>query len=262
MRVLRSELVKLRRRGMYIGLALMVGLGGGVSPLLSIVAASRIAASKDRGPRVRLILTTASLRAPDGLGKLVSGGATLVGVVALVLFAMSFASEFSHGTLRNLLVREPHRLRLFFGKLAGMAVFVSIGVIAAAVLSVIVSYAMAPTHNIATSAWTFAPVGAALGRVLLTTLGWGVLATTLAVIVRSPAPAIGVGVVYVLLVDPIIVAAWSTGGRWLPGQLLEAVAQGGTTQVSLLRASIVVAVYCAVLLAAGAGIFARRDVAS
>jgi len=143
-----------------------------------------------------------------------------------------------------------------------MAVFVSIGVVAAAVLSVIVSYAMAPSQSIATSAWTFGPAGAALGRTLLTTLGWGVLATVLATIVRSPAPAIGAGVVYVLLVDPIIDAAWSTGGRWLPGQLLQAVAQGGTTQISLTRASIVVALYCAVLLAAGAGIFARRDVPS
>jgi ABC-type transport system involved in multi-copper enzyme maturation permease subunit len=258
MRVIVSELIKLRRRGMYVGLGLMIVLGGGISPLLSIVAATH--ASKDRGPRIRLILTTASLRAPAGLGRLVAGGATLLGVVALVLFAMSFASEFSNGTLRNLLVREPQRLRLFFGKLGGMAVFVSVGVVGAVVLSIIVGYAAAPGHGISTSSWTFGPVGAALGRTLLTTLGWGVLATVLAVAARSPAPAIGAGVVYVLLVDPIIDAAWSGGGRWLPGQLLQAVAQGGTTQVSLTRAAVVVAVYCAGILVAGAALFARRDV--
>jgi ABC-type transport system involved in multi-copper enzyme maturation permease subunit len=260
MRVLVSELIKLRRRGMYVGVGLMIILGGFISPLLSIVAATH--ASNDRGPRIRLILTTASLRTPYGLSKLVAGGATLLGVVALVLFAMSFASEFSNGTIRNLLVREPHRVRLFFGKLGGIAAFVSIGVIGAAVLSVVVAYALAPGHGIATSAWRFAPVGAAFGRTLLTTLGWGVLATVLAVAVRSPAPAIGIGVVYVLLIDPIIDAAWSTGSRWLPGQLLQAVAQGGTTQVSLVRASIVFGCYCVLVLAAGAAMFVRRDVSA
>jgi ABC-type transport system involved in multi-copper enzyme maturation permease subunit len=194
------------------------------------------------------------------LAKLVSGGATLLGVIALVLYAMSFASEYSQGTIRNLLVREPHRLRLLFGKLAGTALFVSTGVVGAAAASIAVAYIVAPGQSISTSAWSFGAVGGAFGRVLLTTLGWGVLGTVLALVLRAPAPAIGTGVVYILLVDPIINAAWSTGGRWLPGQLLQTVAQGGTAAISLTRASLLVGIYTAGILFAGAALFVRREV--
>ena len=260
-RALSSEWLKLQRRGMYIGLALMALLGGGVSTLLTLVTAAQAAGLRgDRGPGLRQILTLAALRGPNGLASLVAGGASLLGVIALVMYAMSFASEYSQGTIRNLLVREPHRLRLLFGKLAGSALFVSIGVVGAGVVSVIVAYAVAPSQNIGTSTWSFTAVGAALGRILLVTLGWGVLGAVLALIVRTPAPAVGAGVVYVLLVDPIVNAAWSTGGRWLPGHLLQAVAQGGTTDASLTRASIVVTLYMAVILAVGAAQFVRREV--
>ena len=41
--------------------------------------------------------------------------------MALAVFASAFASEFSQGTLRNLLVREPRRPALLAGKYAAMA---------------------------------------------------------------------------------------------------------------------------------------------
>jgi ABC-type transport system involved in multi-copper enzyme maturation permease subunit len=263
MHVLISEWTKLRRRGMYLGLALMAVLGGALSSVLTIVTASQIASAHlDRGNRFRQALTSDMLRAPDGLAKLVAGGATILGVIALILYANSFASEYSQGTIRNLLVREPHRLRLLFGKLAGTAIFVSAGVAGAAVLSIAAAYAFAPGQHIATDAWSFASVGASFGRILLTTLGWGVLGTVLAVIFRSPAPSIGAGVVYILLVDPLINAAWSAGGRWLPGQMLQAIALGGTTESSLIRAALIVVIYMVAILVMATALFVRRDVAT
>jgi hypothetical protein len=57
-------------------------------------------------------------------------------------------------------------------------------------------------------------------------------------------------------------AAWSQGARWLPGQLLGALATGGTADVTYARAAALLAVYLAIALAAAATLLARRDVTS
>ena len=69
----------------------------------------------------------------------------------------------------------------------------------------------------------------ALFHIYIAALGYGVLGTALAVILRSPAVAITIGVAYALPGEAIISALWDNGDRWLPGQLLSAVAHGGTT---------------------------------
>src|SRR5438132_1353544 len=131
LRAFLSEWVKLRRRGMYFGAGLMVFFGGGLATVLGVInKAGNGPPQRVRGPGGGL-LTQAQLIASDGLAKLLARGSALLGVIALVLFAMSFASEYSQGTLRNLLVREPRRLHLLAGKTLALGLFVSIAVIAA-----------------------------------------------------------------------------------------------------------------------------------
>src|SRR5438067_7126453 len=112
LRAFRSEWLKLRRRGMFLAAALMVGLGGGLVTVLTVTnKASTGPPDRVHGP-AGAPLTLAQLDGSDGLGRIVARGSTLLGVVALAIFAMSFASEYSHGTLRNVVVRAPRRLRL------------------------------------------------------------------------------------------------------------------------------------------------------
>jgi hypothetical protein len=71
--------------------------------------------------------------------------------------------------------------------------------------------------------------------------------------------AIAVGVAYALPGEAIINALWSNGDRWLPGQLLSALAHGGTSSASYGHALLTLTIY-AVLVAAGTLLlFRRRD---
>jgi hypothetical protein len=64
----------------------------------------------------------------------------------------------------------------------------------------------------------------------------------------------------VIPVEAIIVGAiWSSGDRWLPGQLLSAVAHGGTSDSSYHHSLITLAVYMVLIAAATLAVFKRRD---
>lgn len=206
----------------------------------------------------------AAIISSGGFARELAGSATLVGVIVLAIFAFAFASEYSLGTLRNLLVRQPRRLRLMAGKLLALSTFSGAALVVAIGVALAVGLATAQARGLDTSAWL---TGAGLretlaagGRLLLAALGWGVLGALLGLVLRSPASAIAGGVAYALPLEKLLTAAWSSGAGWLPGQLLQAVAEGGTSSVSLARAALLFAAYATLGLAAAAVALTRRDV--
>jgi ABC-2 type transport system permease protein len=79
-------------------------------------------------------------------------------------------------------------------------------------------------------------------------------------VLRSPGLAIALGVAWVLPAEGIITAIWRDGDRWLPGQLLSAIAHGGTSSTSYSRALLLALLYAAVIAAGTLVLFRRRDV--
>jgi ABC-2 type transport system permease protein len=258
-----SEWIKLRRPGMILGGAGTIVGFAILTVVLTLTTAS--ATPTDQGPGGEG-LTLAQLATADGLAVILSSAATFIGVVALSVFAISIASEYSQGTLRNLLVRQPRRMRLLAGKLLALASFTTISVLVAGVAAAGVALLVAPTQDISTSAWFtsagWTALGAGLGNLLLATLGWGLLGTVLALVLRAPAAAVGVGLAYALPGELLVTAAWSDGARWLPGQLLDTLAQGGTAAVTYGWAGLLLALYALVAVVAGTTLFTRRDVAT
>jgi ABC-2 type transport system permease protein len=258
-----SEWIKLRRPWMILGGAGTIVGFAILTVVLTLFTASSTP-TDERGPGGGLTLE--QLAASDGLAVTLATAATFIGVVALSVFAMSVANEYSQGTLRNLLVRQPRRVRLLAGKLLALASFTTIAVLVAGVAAVTVAVIIAPTQDISTSAWFtsagWTELGAGLGNLLLATLGWGLLGTVLALVLRAPAAAVGVGLAYALPGELLVTAAWSDGARWLPGQLLDTLAQGGTAAVTYGRAGLLLALYAVVAVVAGTTLFTRRDVAT
>jgi ABC-2 type transport system permease protein len=257
-----SEWVKLRRRAM-----LLWGLGGGLFFALIATIFTIERAVRNPGlftPLRRGRVSFYQLEMPTGLVHGVVDISTLIGIVALCLFAGAFATEFSQGTMRNLLVREPRRAQLLTGKFVALAVFIGAAVVLEILLSCAVAFILAPGRGITTSAWSSSTgindLLQATLHVFLASVGYGMLGAALGVLLRSPGVAIGAAVAYVVAIEGIVVGAiWSNGDRWLPGQLLSAVAHGGTTDSSYHHSLITVAVYM-VLIAAGTLIFfSRRD---
>lgn len=256
-----SEWVKLRRRSV-----LLWGVGGGLlftvlATVFTIERAVRTITPGFHGHGFRI--TIAQLSQPDGLVHGVVDVGNLVGIVALCLFAGATASEYSQGTMRNLLIRQPHRSRLLTGKFLALALFIGLAVVLAILVACGVAFALGPSKGIDTSAWTSSTglndLGQAVLHIYLACLGYGVLGMALAIALRSPGVAIALGVAWVLPAEGIITAIWSDGNRWLPGQLLSAVAHGGTSSTSYSRAVLLVLLYAAVAAAGTLVLFRRRD---
>lgn len=258
-----SEWVKLRRRTM-----LLWGLGGGLffALLATIFTIERAVRNPQQlfgdGHGVRV--TFAVLEQPDGLTHGVVDVSGLIGIVALCLFAGAFATEYSQGTLRNLLVREPRRVRLLTGKFLALALFIGLAVALEILASCAVAFILAPGRGIATGAWTssagLADLGQATLHVFLASVGYGVLGAAFGVLLRSPGVAIGAAVAYILPGEAIIVGAiWSGGDNWLPGRLLDAVAHGGNDSATYAHALLMIAIYVAAAAAGTLWLFRHRD---
>jgi ABC-2 type transport system permease protein len=256
-----SEFVKLRRRSM-----LLWGFGGGLlftvlATVFTIERATKTLSPDFHGHGFRI--TVAQLSRPDGLVHGVVDVSNLVGIVALCLFAGAVATEYSQGTLRNLLVRQPRRAQLLTGKFLALAVFIGVVVVLAIAVAAAVALALAPGKGIHTSAWTsstgLTDLVQSILHVWLSCIGYGILGTALAIGLRSPAIAIALGVAYVLPGEAIINALWDNGDRWLPGQLLSALAHGGTSSASYAHALVTLLAYAVVVAGGTLLLFARRD---
>ena len=261
--VVRSEWTKLRRPGMLIGGLSSMVLVAVLGAVLGVAAAG----SRDTtGPRAGDALSLAQLHSSSGLARALGQSTMLVGVVGLCIGAAALASEYSTGTLRNLLVREPRRLRLLGGMALGVLGFIAAATVVALLAGSAAALAVASTKGIDTAAW-FSGAGLGhLGRagldLVLSTLGFGLIGIFLGVLLRSPVAAIGVGVAYALPVEAILSSTVNGIDRFLPGQLLGVLAAGGTHSISYAAAAGTLALYGVVAIVAAGALFWRRDVAS
>jgi len=259
-RIVKAELMRLlRRRTVWIllGAALVFAIVATLTVFASAKSAG-IANSRRGGT------TLAELAGSGGATQAFAVGASFAGFLVFVTFIAVVAAEFSGGTFRALLIRDPHRLRLIVGKVVGLLV-VAAGVVGAAeIFSSVLSVVVAPTKDIDTSAWlSFAGAGHA-ARDFLTVMvgiaGWALFGSTLAVIFRSAPIALGVGFAWAGPFENIVVDSWSTGYRVFPGQVLSSLIRGGTTELGFSRALATTVVYTGVAATATLLLISRRDV--
>jgi ABC-type transport system involved in multi-copper enzyme maturation permease subunit len=255
----RAELLKLRRR--------RVAVFTGVSALAFAVLSGVVVFLSAAGPGERVAARGASvadLTQAGGATQAFSIGASFVGILVLVLFIANFAGEFSQGTLRTLLMRQPRRVALLAGKMAALLAFAAAALLLAELLTVVVSVLLAPSQDVATGSW-FGLDGLGhgaedYGRALLGMSAWASLGMALAMFVRSIPVALGIGIVWSGPFEHLTQDAWTASTQWFPGLLLEALAAGGTDDVSVGRAVLLVGIYVVLAAGAAAFVFARRDI--
>ena len=254
-RAYKSEWLKIRRPGMLLG-----GLGTivGFSILGVVLAILRT----DRG---RGELTVARLSRPDGFAFIMQHTADFLGILALGIVAIAMAQEYTHGTLRNLLVREPRRVRLLAGKLLATLTFVGIAVLLATAAALVVALLFAPGKNIDTSGWLNSGLRDTVGTTIdltIAALGFGIFGGLLGILLRSTAPAVVAGVAWILPLEGLLTSGWQSVGHWLPGQQLSAIVVHGNEVSEYGFALALGAAFIAAALAGSATLFQRRDVAT
>jgi len=260
--VLRGELIKLRRPSLSIStIAAVTFVTGLVTSLLFLLVDSP-SGNGERGIRIgRDVLSL-----PTGASLSFSNSAGLLGIVALCIFAAQTAQEYTYGTLRNLLVRQPSRMKILLGKLGAMKLFAIAMVTFSGVLAISLSYLLAGVKDISTAAWSTTDARSAIAQgfvnVLLATIGYGIFGMILGLLFRSPISAISIGVIWNLIIEGLLSAFVKDIDRYFPGQLLSTVAQGGSDKISYQYALNTSYSFLLAGLAIVAFLFKKRDVAN
>ena len=260
--VFKAEWRKLRRPTLFAGTMLAsAGLTGLVTSLLFLLIDSP-RGNADRGN----MISREVLQLPSGLTIGFSNAAGLLGIVALCVFAAQTAQEYTYGTLRNLLVRQPRRLQLLVGKYVSMASFAIVMVILAAIVSMSLAFGLSGRAKVTTDAWVTSDalheVAKTFGNVLLSVIAFGTVGMILGLLLRSPISAISLGVIWLLIVENILIAVKSSLGNWMPGSLMSTIATGGSPDISYSHSISMVAIYLLVSTAIVITLFKKRDVSN
>ena len=255
-RAISSEWLKVRRTEILLPAFVVTVILAVTGPIVGLHELDR--------PRAKANVTLYSQA--NGFGAILQHSTDFLLIVGLGFAAFAFSMEFSSGTLRNLLVRQPGRLRLFAGKtivvFALIAAFVGVCYVCAFPAAIVT----APHYGVSTAAWTsssgikaFFSGGANL---IGSTLGYSALGALLGVVLRSPAPAIVAGLAYVYGVEALLTNSFTSLGNALLASQLDAIAHGGTVDVGYWSAVVVALAWVAGLVLLGGYDLRRRDVRS
>jgi len=256
-RAIRAELLKLRRPRLLWGT-----LGALLGFTLLVTILSVATATETAGPRST---STARLVAADGLTIGFGNASRLVGLVILVLFLSSVTTEYSFGTIRIVLTRQPDRRTVLVGKLGALLLAMAVALLAALVLSIASATVTMLARGLPVDAWfTAAGLGHAVaryGNALLAGALYGAFGLAIGVLLRSTVLAVAVMLGWFFMAENIAASTWADASHWLPGLLAGVVMAGGTDTVGYWPALAATLGWSALALAVAAVVFVRRDVA-
>jgi ABC-2 type transport system permease protein len=150
--------------------------------------------------------TLAELLPERFVGNLVGGFPFFGGVFALMLGVLGLGSEYGWGTLKTLFIQREGRLRVFGAKLLALGAVLVPFVLSVFALGAGASYVIAMREGSAVdwpSAWL---VVRAMGAGWLILAVWASFGLLLAAVSRGTSLAIGVGILYALVIEGLISA--------------------------------------------------------
>lgn len=202
--------------------------------------------------------------------------AGLGGAIALILGAIAAGSEYGWNTLKTILTQRPGRLTVLGGKVGGLAVLLAVFVaacFAAAFASSLVVARLTDAAIHLPGAWE---VVRGFGAAWLILGAWTAIGFALAVLFRGTALAVGLGLVYGLVIENLIagfsnIVGWlETVNKALPGTNASALTGSfgsglpggeGISSVDATQGALVLATYVVGAVALAALALRRRDVA-
>jgi len=260
--VVKAEMRKLRRPTLFFG---TMGAALFFTGLITSFIYLMIDSPRGNGDRGRTIGREVLQLASGSVNGFASVGGFL-GIIALCVFAAQTAQEYTYGTLRNLLVRQPGRMKILIGKLISMMIFALIMISIAAIVSVAISYILAPGAKVNTDLWLtsagYRAIFTTFVNVTVSVTAFGIVGMVLGLLLRSPISAISLGVLWLLIVENLLIAVKNSWQSWLPGAQLNAIASGGTLDLTYKHALTVGGIYVAVGATIASVLFVRRDVAN
>jgi len=225
----------------------------------------------------RGVLSILTLYPDQFVNNVMGAGFPLGAAIAIVLGALIAGSEYSWGTMKTTLTQGPGRLTTWFGRVvvfeAWMGILTAILFVVGAASSVVV--ASFQGHAIG---WpTFVDIAKGFGAIWLVFAVNGAIGLALGVLIRHSAAALGVGLIYVLAVEVLLVrfidsvsnGAYMWIGNLFVNQNTTALTQSFRSAVfgpsvapsiTAERAVLVLFAYLAGLLIVAAALLRQRDV--
>jgi ABC-type transport system involved in multi-copper enzyme maturation permease subunit len=173
-------------------------------------------------------------------GNLISGFPFFGGVFAVMLGVFAIGSEYGWDTLKTLFTQGPGRVRLFAAKLAALGVVLVPFVLAVFAAGAVASFVIAQIEDAPVhwpSAWLLLR---ALGGSWLILSVWAALGVLLGVLTRGTSLAIGIGILYALVIEGLLGAFTDSVGVLQPfsNVLLRANGYSLATALGALRAEV------------------------
>jgi ABC-2 type transport system permease protein len=196
---LRAELLLLRKRAatwILLGVAIFQAL------LFTYVLPYTSYLGEPTGAR-----SSADLRAllPERLvSSLLGGFPFYFGVLALILGAVVFGSDYGWGTLKTALMQRPNRVRLFLAKEAAIGAALGLFTCSIFVAGAIGSAVVAGREDAALSWPPVWDIARGFGAGWLILVLWSLFGGLLAILSRATSLAVGLGIVYGLVVEGLI----------------------------------------------------------
>ncbi len=259
---IRSELTRLRQPRL---LAAWFGLMALFAMLVNVIMVTFVSGGGSLPPGAPGVAfpTLAEMESPSGLMAGLAAASNMFGIVTLSLWAVVTAGDYSSGLVRLLVAAEPRRWPLLAGKVVALVIVTAGATTVATIINVLAVMPAAQAAGISTEAWgtdLVSVVTSAWTNLFLALSVWGVLGLSIAVLARSAAVAISIGVGYVLVVESLVKMVKDAPADWLLGSTLGAVASGGTATIAYGTALALALGYVTLGLIVAGVVFLRRDV--
>ena len=270
-----AEMDKLvRQPATWILAAIWLALNQVFSYLIPYASYTSGESSPVAGPPGRIL---SSLLPENLVFNSISGFPVFAGAIALILGALSVGSEYGWGTLKTTLTQRPRRMSLYASKLAALAVAVLAIVAVTFALNALTSYVIASVESEAMDWPSLENLVRGFAAGFLIAAMWCLMGVSLAILFRSTALPIGLGLVWALVIENLIrsVAAplldfTETIEKAMPGvnagSLVAALSgqTGGTpgviSAVDGTQAALVLSAYAAAFTLIAGFVLQRRDV--
>jgi ABC-2 type transport system permease protein len=262
-RAFRSELLKFRSFRVLAGAGVMVV----VCTFIAYLTFHQIASGATGSELTDLIH---AFHTSQGLVAIIGQARALIIAISLILVSANLAAEWTQGTLRNLLVREPHRLQWLAGKMLALVLFVLLSMLLTLVISSTLILILAHAQGIPTTAWTSLDglriFLAFFGNEVLCLIGVSALGMLIAVLTRSVVAAVGIALAYILAFEGLIAMVVPQVSQWFPGRVFNTIVGamvpivGPTPHQGYPAALLVALLWMVGFVVVSAVVFPRQDV--
>jgi hypothetical protein len=263
MRPFRSEFIRIWRPAyFYGGFGLMAGFAALISVFIYTAAKTGPPVPTTSGQAAGFA-SVAQIASPGGFTAPLSVISQPCGVIMLALWAIAVATDYGTGLIRIVVQAYPKRVRLLTGKIAALAIFTIIAATIAYLVMIFLARPLARLEGITVEHWDTDFASHFLKGYLNFTVAmlvWGLIGLMLAVLTRSSAMAIGIGIGFLLVVESLIRIVATNAAKYLPGGTLTTLVQGGAPGFPWAAAAGVVVLYGVIAAVVSLVVFRTRDI--